>query len=89
MGEFLSELQHQGKESMIYETLNLPTNRFIDLPEVTRLTSLKKTKIYELIKKGEIRSIKLGSKTVFSELGIQGWMAARMAESHKTVGAYQ
>ena len=32
----------------------LPTNRLIDLLEVTRVTTLKKTKIYELIKSGEI-----------------------------------
>ncbi|NCT56191.1 MAG: helix-turn-helix domain-containing protein [Legionella sp.] len=55
-------------------------DRLIDLSEVTHATTLKKTKIYQLIKNGEIHPIKLGSKTVFSELEIQNWVAARIAE---------
>lgn len=58
-------------------------NRFIDLPETSYQMAIKKTKIYELIKKGEIHPIKIGSKTVFSEQEIQDWIAARIAEHTK------
>ncbi len=59
------------------------SNRLIDIPEVSYKIALKKTKIYELIKNGELHPIKLGSKTVFSEEEIQNWIAARVAEHCK------
>lgn len=62
-------------------------DRLIDLVEVTRITTLKKTKVYQLIKIGESAPIKIGSKTVFSELEIQKWIAVRIAEYCKSVGA--
>jgi len=65
----------------------MPKNRFIELAEVTNVTTLKKTAIYELIKIGEINPIKLGRKTVFSEFEIQCWIAARIADHCKSVGA--
>jgi excisionase family DNA binding protein len=64
-------------------TQPLLANRLIDLPEVTRITTLKKTKIYELIKTGELNPIKIGSKTVFSETQIQNWIAERIATQYK------
>lgn len=69
---------------MSTQNLNTLADRLIDLCEVMHLTSLKKTKIYELIKSGEIHSIKIGSKTVFSELEIQSWIAAYVAQSKKS-----
>lgn len=59
------------------------SNRLIDIPEVSYKIALKKTKIYELIKNGELHPIKIGSKTVFSEKEIQNWIAARVAEHCK------
>jgi prophage regulatory protein len=53
--------------------------RLIALPEVTQITSLKKTALYELIKAGELRPIKLGRKTVFSEAEICAWVNERLA----------
>lgn len=53
--------------------------RFIPLPEVTRITSLRKTALYQLIKAGELRPVKLGRKTVFAENEIQSWIEQRLA----------
>ncbi len=53
--------------------------RFIPLPEVTRITSLKKTALYQLIAAGELRPIKLGRKTVFAESEIFAWVNQRLA----------
>lgn len=53
--------------------------RFIPLPEVTRITSLKKTALYQLINSGELRPVKLGRKTVFAESEIVAWVNQRLA----------
>ena len=53
--------------------------RLIPLPEVSRITSLKKTSIYQLIASGEFRPVKLGRKTVFSEAEIYEWVESRLA----------
>ena len=53
------------------------SDRFIELPEVTHVTSLKKTKIYELINIGELRAIKLGRKTVFLESEVLAWVNSK------------
>ena len=59
--------------------MTTPSTRFIPLPEVTRITTLHKTTLYQLIKAGELRPIKLGRKTVFSEAEIFAWMESRLA----------
>lgn len=56
-------------------------DRLIELSEVTHITTLKKTKVYELMKAGEIHPIKLGTKTVFSKQEIDNWVFARIAEA--------
>ena len=53
--------------------------RLIALPEVSRITSLKKTALYQLIAAGELRPVKLGRKTVFSEAEILAWVEQRLA----------
>lgn len=53
--------------------------RFIDFPELSRITTLKKTALYELIKIGELRPIKLGRKTVFAEAEVVAWVNSRIA----------
>ena len=53
--------------------------RFIDVPETTNRTSLRKTKLYELINAGELRPIKLGRKTVFSEQEVNAWIEKQIA----------
>lgn len=52
--------------------------RLIPLTVVTQITSLRKTALYELIKAGELRPVKLGRKTVFSEAEVNAWVDARL-----------
>jgi len=60
-------------------SLATPAPKLIALPQVTSITSLCKTKVYELINAGELRPIKLGRKTVFAEAEIYAWVNARLA----------
>lgn len=57
-----------------------PSTRFIAIPEVSQITSLKKTALYQLIATGELRPVKLGRKTVFSEAEINDWVSKRLAD---------
>lgn len=52
----------------------MTNNRLIDLLQVTYITSLKKTALYELIKRGELKPVKLGRKTVFLESEVIAWV---------------
>lgn len=52
--------------------------RLIDFPAVEDITSLGKTKLYELIKAGELRPIKLGKKVAFSESEIFAWVQNKL-----------
>jgi len=61
-------------------TMTYVNTRLIDLPELTKLTTLRKTKLYELINAGELRPIKLGRKTVFSEQEINQWIETQIAK---------
>ena len=56
------------------------TLRLINLRQVCEITSLGKTSIYQLIKKGEICPAKLGRKTVFSEIEILRWIEKQLAK---------
>ena len=58
--------------------------RLIAFPELTRITTLRKTALYELIKAGELRPVKLGRKTVFAEAEVIDWVNKRLASR----GAY-
>ena len=50
------------------------TPRLLPFAELIQRTSLRKTKLYELIKAGELRPVKLGRKTVFSEQEVNHWI---------------
>lgn len=54
--------------------------RLLDVSETTNRTSLRKTKLYELINAGELRPIKLGRKTVFSEQEVSQWIETQIAK---------
>lgn len=58
-------------------------NRLIGFSEVMHITSLKKTALYELIKLGELKPIKLGRKTVFLESEILAWIDKKLATRRK------
>lgn len=53
--------------------------RFIDVPETSHKTCLGKTSIYELVKAKELRPIKLGRKTVFSEQEVNAWIEKQIS----------
>jgi predicted DNA-binding transcriptional regulator AlpA len=53
--------------------------RLIAIPETLYRTSLCKTALYERIKAGEFRPIKLGKKTVFAENEVREWIDSRIA----------
>ena len=54
-------------------------NRFIDLAKTCEITCQRKTSVYKLIAAGELRSIKLGRKTVFLESEVFEWVNNRAA----------
>lgn len=60
--------------------------RFIGLPELICTTGLKKTSIYELIKKGELKPLKLGRKTVFLESEVIAWMDSKLQSRNVGIG---
>ena len=53
--------------------------RLIAFPELTRITSLRKTALYQLIKAGELRPVKLGRKTAFVESEVFEWVNQRIS----------
>ena len=57
--------------------------RLIPFPELSHLTSLRKTKLYELINAGELRPIKLGRKIVFSEQEVNAWIEKQIAKRNE------
>ncbi len=67
-----------------YQQTDATPARFIEVPEVSHLTSLKKTMVYEIIKKGELIPIKLGRKTVFLESEVIAWVNDKAAS--RTIG---
>lgn len=66
---------------MTHVAHNLPIHapRLIAIPEVSTITSLRKTALYELIKAGELRPVKIGRKTLFAESEIYAWVNDRLA----------
>ena len=64
-------------------------SRLIDLREVMRLVSLRKSAIYDWIGRGLFpRPVHLGPRCVrWSEAEVVAWIAARVAERSKTQAA--
>lgn len=56
------------------------TPRLIPLTALSNITSLGKTALYERIKAGEFRPIKLGRKTVFVESEVIEWVIQRISK---------
>ena len=57
-----------------------PPDRLLRLPEVQRLTGLRRSAVYEQMQRGIFpRSVKTGRRSAcWSELAIQEWIAARI-----------
>lgn len=58
------------------------TPRLIDLQEVSRLTSLRRSAIYERIAQGEFKVIKLGRRSAFIEAEVHAWIREQVAKAH-------
>lgn len=56
-----------------------PVPRLIAIPEALVRMCVCKTALYELIKSGQLRPVKLGKKTVFAEAEITEWINERLA----------
>lgn len=61
--------------------------RLISIPEVSRLTSLQKSAIYDLAKTGELQPVKLGARTTFLESEVREWIDAKVAASRQSAAA--
>lgn len=46
----------------------------VKIPEARRMTGIGRSKLYELIKAGDIPTIKVGSMTLVSIKGIEGFL---------------
>jgi len=62
-----------------------PPDRLLRLPEVERLTGLRRSAIYEQMQKGTFpRSVKAGPRAAtWSEAAIQVWIAERLGSGQK------
>jgi|GEM_PF-1613331 len=54
--------------------------RLIPFSGLSNITTLGKTKLYELINAGEFRPVKLGRKTVFVESEVFEWVNERISK---------
>lgn len=61
-------------------SLDNKSPQLLTVSEVINRTACRKTNLYERIKAGEFRPIKLGRKTVFSEQDVNAWIEARIAD---------
>jgi prophage regulatory protein len=61
--------------------------QFLRLPEVEKLTGIKRTHIYRLQQLGRFpKRVKLGARaSAYIASEVQGWIAERIAESRGTV----
>jgi prophage regulatory protein len=67
-----------------HTALHLATeDRLIKLPEVERLTGMKRSAIYELIQRGAFpKPVKVGARSsMWSYAAVQAWIAERLAEA--------
>ena len=58
-------------------------DRLIKLPDVERLTGLRRSAIYELIQRGAFpKPVKVGARSsMWSHAAVQAWIAERLAET--------
>ena len=58
-------------------------NRFIPVPEACETSGIKKSKLYELIAIGEIKSVKIGRARRISLASLQEWMERLVSEQNQ------
>jgi len=57
-----------------------PTVLASSVPEACRRLSIGRSMFYELVKRGEVRVIRIGSRTLVPESELEKLVAARLAE---------
>jgi prophage regulatory protein len=77
--EALALLCNESEMDSLVQT-RLPSDRLLRLPEVQRLTGLRRSAIYEQMQRGIFpRSVKAGARaTTWSEAAVQAWIARRI-----------
>ena len=55
-------------------TLPPPAPLTVRIPEACRMTGIGRSKLYELIKAGEIETIKVGSRTLVTVAGLEEFL---------------
>ncbi len=66
---------------MDYQTLN---PLLVGIPEAARLIGLGRSKLYELVKTGEIRLVKLGGRSLISVDELRAYVDGKLAlASHR------
>lgn len=91
--EALALLRADATEQLALGTRRAP-DRLLRLPEVERLTGMRRSTIYEQMQRGVFpRSVKAGQRTAaWPESAVQSWIADRMngrryePESHPSLG---
>ena len=78
--EALALLDVGSKPSAALLTTKLARDRLLRLPEVERLTGLRRSTIYEQMQRGVFpRSVKVGPRAAtWSEIAVQAWIADRL-----------
>jgi predicted DNA-binding transcriptional regulator AlpA len=78
--EALALLDVGSKQSTAFIATKRAPDRLLRLPEVERLTGLRRSAIYEQMQRGVFpRSVKVGPRAAtWSEVAVQGWIADRL-----------
>jgi excisionase family DNA binding protein len=57
----------------------MSATRLIEIPETLDRIKVRRTKLYELIKEGKLRPVKIGSRTLFVDSEIEDYVIAQIA----------
>src|SRR5271169_3475912 len=81
----MDQIMQQTTKQSAPAHVQQPQTALIRRKEVERLTALSRSRIYDLMKQGAFpRPVALGAMSVaWVEAEIQGWIAARIADSRK------
>lgn len=68
---------------MDYQTLN---PLLVGVPEAARLIGLGRSKLYELVKTGDIRLVKLGGRSLISVDELRAYVDGKLAQASHRAG---
>ena len=64
------------------QTNHQPETLAVDIPEACRLTGIGRSKIYDLLGKGEIVSVKIGKRRLILVADLRAWLQ-RLANAQR------